>query len=131
MEIAPDTNVLIRAILLDDAQQAAVASQLLRSAQRVAISLPCLCEMVWVLRRNVKLSRAEVGLCVRDLLNAENVALNRQAVEYGLAIHDAGGDFADGIMAFEGGALGGHTFVSFDRQAVKLLAAQGWPARSL
>ena len=38
---------------------------------------------------------------------------------------EAGGDFADGVIAHEGRWLGGETFVSFDRQAVKLLAAQG------
>jgi len=40
---------------------------------------------------------------------------------------DAGGDFADGVIAHEGAWLGG-TFVSFDRQAVTLLQAQGHPS---
>ena len=44
---------------------------------------------------------------------------------------DAGGDFADGVIAYEGNWLGGETFVSFDRQAVALLAAQGKSARLL
>jgi len=46
-------------------------------------------------------------------------------VEAGLALLDAGGDFADGIMAHEGKWLGGETFVSFDKQAVGLLSKQG------
>ena len=37
---------------------------------------------------------------------------------------EAGGDFADGVIAFEGELLGGQEFVSFDQQAVKWLKAQ-------
>jgi predicted nucleic-acid-binding protein len=44
---------------------------------------------------------------------------------------DAGGDFADGIIAYEGNWLGGETFVSFDKNAVPLLTAQGHSARLL
>ena len=50
-------------------------------------------------------------------------------VEAGLAMLDAGGDFADGVIAYEGRWLGAETFVSFDRKAVEMLAAQGVPAR--
>jgi predicted nucleic-acid-binding protein len=42
---------------------------------------------------------------------------------------DAGGDFADGVIAHHGHLLGGDTFVSFDRRAVDLLASQGKAAR--
>lgn len=44
---------------------------------------------------------------------------------------EAGGDFADGIMAHEGNWLGGETFVSFDKQAVTLLKQQGQAAKLL
>ncbi len=57
-------------------------------------------------------------MTIRDLLDAGNVVMNRPAVEAGLAILEAGGDFADGIMAYEGNWLGGETFFSFDKQAV-------------
>jgi predicted nucleic-acid-binding protein len=59
------------------------------------------------------------------LLDTENVAMNRPAVEAGLALLEAGGDFADGVIAYEGSWLGGETFVSFDKKAVALLSAQG------
>ena len=78
-----------------------------------------------------KLSVADVALTIRDLLGAGNVVMNRPAVEAGLAVLEAGGDFADGIMAYEGEWLGGETFVSFDRQAVALLTQQGQAARLL
>jgi predicted nucleic-acid-binding protein len=42
-----------------------------------------------------------------------------------LALLDAGGDFADGVIAYEGSWLGADSFVSFDKKAVKLMEAQG------
>lgn len=131
MKISVDTNVLVRAVLQDDASQGEAAATLLRSASLIAVSLPCLCDLVCVLRRGAKLSVADVALTIRDLLGAGNVVMNRPAVEAGLAVLEAGGDFADGIMAYEGEWLGGETFVSFDRQAVALLTQQGQAARLL
>lgn len=131
MKISVDTNVLVRAVLLDDAQQADVAVKLLKDSSLIAIPLPCLCELVWILRRGAKLSKEDIALTIRDLLAAGNVVMNRPAVEAGLAILEAGGDFADGVIAFEGTWLGGETFLSFDKQAVDLVAQQGQAARLL
>ncbi|WP_265289136.1 PIN domain-containing protein [Verminephrobacter eiseniae] len=44
---------------------------------------------------------------------------------------EAGGDFADGVIAHEGHWLGGESFVSFDKKAAALLTAQGRSARLL
>ncbi|CAD0364726.1 hypothetical protein [Xanthomonas hortorum] len=65
------------------------------------------------------------------LLAAANVEVNRPAVEAGLLVLDAVGDFADGVIAYEGNWLGGETFVSFDKKAVALLTAQGQSTRLL
>jgi predicted nucleic-acid-binding protein len=48
-----------------------------------------------------------------------------------LALLDAGGDFADGVIAHEGSWLGADTFISFDKKAVKLMEAQGGSVRLL
>ncbi|MFY9958395.1 MAG: VapC toxin family PIN domain ribonuclease, partial [Bradyrhizobium sp.] len=58
-----------------------------------------------------------------------NVVVNRPAAEAGLALLDAGGDFADGVIAYEGTWLGADTFVSFDRKAIKLMERRGVSAR--
>jgi len=131
VKISVDTNILARAVLQDDLGQGKAASKLLREASLIAVSLPCLCELVWILRRGAKLTKEEIAVTIRDLLDAGNVVMNRPAVEAGLAILEAGGDFADGIMAYEGNWLGGETFVSFDKQAVELLTQQGEAARLL
>lgn len=51
MEIIADTNVLVRAIVADDPNQAEAAQQALLSASIVAISHIALCELYWVLSR--------------------------------------------------------------------------------
>jgi predicted nucleic-acid-binding protein len=128
MKISVDTNVLVRAVLQDDVKQGRAASKLLKEASLIAISLPCLCELVWILRRGAKLPKEDIAITLCDLLNAGNVVMNRPAVEAGLAILEAGGDFADGIIAYDGNLLGGETFISFDKQAVSLLRQQGQAA---
>lgn len=125
MKITADTNVLARAILQDDPGQCRTARELLKNATLIAVSLPSLCELVWILRQGAKLSKGDVSVAIRALLDAGNVVMNRLAVEAGLALMEAGGDFADGIMAHEGKWLGGETFVSFDKKAVSLLSKQG------
>lgn len=129
MKISVDTNILLRAVLQDDAKQGRTASKILKDASLIAVSLPCLCELVWILRRGAKLTKEDVAVTIRDLLHAGNVVMNRPPVEAGLAILEAGGDFADGIFAYEGNWLGGETFISFDKQALELLTQQGQAAR--
>jgi predicted nucleic-acid-binding protein len=128
MRVTVDTNLLIRAAVRDDAKQAAAAEKILRESEIIAVTLPCLCEFVWVLRRVYRLGTADIHAAVAALLNAGNVVVNRPAADAGMAMLDAGGDFADGLIAFEGQWLGGETFVSFDKQAVGLLKEQGQTA---
>lgn len=97
----------------------------------VALALPALCEFAWVLRSVYGFRAAEIGKAIRTLLAAENVETNRPAVEAGLAVLNAGGDFADGVIAYEGRWLGAETFVSFDKEAVERLRAQGVSVRLL
>lgn len=125
MKITADTNVLIRAVVKDHPAQAEAASDILRRATLIAIPLPCLCEFVWVLRRAYDFNDTDIAAAMRALLATDKVATNRPAAEAGLAHHEAGGDFADGVIAYEGTWLGGETFASFDRKATTLLARQG------
>ncbi len=125
MKVAVDTNVLIRAVVRDDPAQARAAIKVLTKAELIAIALPCLCEFVWVLRSVYGFQTADAATAIRALLTTANVEMNRPAVEAGLSMLEAGGDFADGVIAYEGNWLGGETFVSFDKKAVALLAAQG------
>jgi predicted nucleic-acid-binding protein len=131
MKITVDTNVLIRAVVRDDEIQAMAADRILKSAEVIAVTLPCLCEFVWVLRRLYEFDREDIAAAIRALADTANVTLNRPAVEAGLAVLNAGGDFADGLIAYEGNWLGAETFVSFDKKAVTLLAKQKYETRLL
>jgi predicted nucleic-acid-binding protein len=125
MKITADTNVLVRAITEDHEQQSRAAQAALRKAEMVAIPIAALCELVWVLSQGYKIPTRDIAEAVRRLINAANVAVNRPAAEAGLALLDVGGDFADGVIAYEGNWLGADTFASFDKKAIKLLEAQG------
>jgi predicted nucleic-acid-binding protein len=125
MKITPDTNVLARAITGDDKRQSPVAQALLADAEAIALTLPALCELVWVLARGYKISAPNIAKAIRRLLNASNALVDRPAAEAGLALLDRGGDFADGVIAYEGRWLGADVFVSFDKTAVRLLSEQG------
>src|SRR5438034_694577 len=116
MKITPDTNLLVRAITGDDARQSKIAQSELERADSVALALPALCELVWVLSRGYRIGSAQIMECIRRLIDSTNVVANRAAVEAGLALLEAGGDFADGVIAYGGASLGADVFVSFDRQ---------------
>ena len=131
MNITADTNVLVRAAVRDDRRQADAAARLLRGAELIAVPLPALCEFVWVLDRIYNFTRGEIAEAIMALIDTSNVAVNRPAVEAGLAILRSGGDFADGIIAFEGRWLGGEVFASFDKQAVTRLTRLGHATRQL
>jgi len=125
MKITADTNVLVRAVTEDHVHQSKAAQMALKKADVVALAIPALCELVWVLSQGYKIPSGEVAEAIRRLINGANVAVNRPAAEAGLALLDAGGDFADGVIAYEGSWLGADSFVSFDKKAVKLMEAQG------
>jgi predicted nucleic-acid-binding protein len=131
MKITADTNVLVRAMTGDDERQSKIAQAELAKADVVALALPALCELVWVLSQGYKIPSAEIAEAIRRLMNGVNVLVNRPAAEAGLAQLDAGGDFADGVIAHEGSWLGADTFISFDKTAVKLMEARGESVRLL
>lgn len=131
MKVAVDTSVLVRAVVRDHPAQARAAAKLLTDAELIAVALPCLCELVWVLRSVYDFQSADVAAAIRALIATANVEMNRPAVEAGLSMLDAGGDFADGVIAYEGNWLGGELFVSFDKKAAALRKAQGQSARVL
>ena len=115
MLVAVDTNVLIRLFVDDDPAQTKIAMETLETAEAIAIGLQALCEFAWVLGSHYKTARSDIAASIRRLLDTRNIVVNRPAVEAGLAMLDAGGDFADGIIAYEGSWLGASAFVTFDR----------------
>lgn len=125
MKITSDTNILLRLVVGDDQLQQKAALTAVKEAELVTIPIHALCEFVWVLGRGYKRNRAEAATAIRALLGMPNIMVDQPAVAAGLAVLEAGGDFADGIIAFEGRRLGAETFLTFDREAADILRARG------
>jgi predicted nucleic-acid-binding protein len=131
VKITADTNILVRAVTEDHAVQSRAAQSALQAAETVAVSISALCELVWVLSQGYKIKSSDIAETLRGLLISANVVVDQPAAQAGLAMLDAGGDFADGVIAYEGRWLGAETFVSFDRKAVRLMNDQGRSAHLL
>ena len=98
MRITADTNVLVRAVTEDHVLQSKAAQAALKAAELVAIPIPSLCELVWVLSQGYKIPPRDIAEAIRRLTNSANVVVNRPAAEAGLALLEAGGDFADCLL---------------------------------
>ncbi len=131
MKVTADTNVLLRVMLQDDPGQSEVAQAALREATLVAVTLPTLCEFAWVLSQGYKQAPSQIALAIEALLTIKTVRTDHAAVEAGLAMLGLGGDFADGVIDYEGRRLGGETYLIFDKKASKLVSGSGRKVRLL
>jgi len=118
---ALDTNVLIRFITTDDALQTAVAERVFVEAHRdrehLYISVPVMCELVWVLKNAFRQTRAEIvkvidGLMEDNLFQIEHRPLVFRALD--LYRHGKA-DFADYLIGVSGLHAGCRDTVTFDR----------------
>ncbi len=102
MKITVDTNILIRAVVRDDKKQAQVAATLLRDAEIIAVSPGLLVRIRLGAARLYKFEQQDISAALEALLNAASVAVNRPAVDAGLAVFKAGGDFCRWIDRLRG-----------------------------
>jgi len=89
-----------------------------------------MCELVWVLSGGYRVKPDNILKTIEALLGSPQINVNEDEIEAGLAMMRKGGDFADGVNAYTGRHMssGNIIFASFDKKAVRLLAAQGIPA---
>ena len=131
MKLIADTNIILRMIIRDDEPQARAVDQLMLDVEWLVIPLASLCEFAWVSRSRYRRRSGEIGDAIRALIAMDGVIVDRPAVAAGLAMLDAGGDFADGAIAASGQQMGGEVFASFDRDAVDQLDRAGFPVLRL
>lgn len=118
--LAVDTNVLVRIITEDDAEQSPRARRLV-AENEVFISKTVLLELEWVLRRTYRLPADEVLQHLRSVAR-----LSQATVEDAIQVADAldwsdqGMDFADALHLAAATARDCEALASFDR---KLAAA--------
>jgi predicted nucleic-acid-binding protein len=119
--IALDTNVLVRFLVEDDAEQTARARTLLQRAvdEQSVCYVPeiVLCELVWVLSSAYRISRAEIALHLGSLLRARSLAFrSTDLVARALAAFREGrGDFSGYLIREESRASGCDVVVTFDK----------------
>ena len=123
--IALDTNVLVRYLVLDDAQQAEAARRLLEgltSRNQGFVCREVTTELVWVLQRAYHFTRAQISDVLIELVAsdalvfeaAEDVA--RAALRYPLG----GPDFADLMILFAAERARATPVHTFDRAFSRL-----------
>lgn len=123
--IGIDTNVLVRFLVKDDAQQAAAAKALFdaRSArgEPIRIGLVVLAETAWVLRSRYGVGRNELSRVLDELIEDPLIDLQDEAAvsvasrEFGESVLE----FADLLIAAVNDLHGCSTTMTFDRRATR------------
>ena len=121
-----DTNVLIRYLLQDDAEQSVVANEFfetkISALEKGFVCSVVLCEVVWVLRRSYAVERHAIAEILSRLLS-----LDRIEVEHEECAIRAVSDFAEGTADFSDYYLArvnkekhhAATTVTFDKNAAQ------------
>lgn len=124
--IGLDTNVLARAILIDDAAWSPVAQRFLTNDltpdRPGYINLVTLAELIWTLRKSGGYNRVKLAEVVMGLLAAQNLVVERaDLVARALFSFQAGGPgFADCMIAELNSAAGALETVTIDGKAGKI-----------
>jgi len=121
-----DTNVLVRLLIRDDAEQFARAQELIKresDAKRpVLISLLVLVETEWVLRSRYKLSKRDILATLDRLLNSRDVCFEDESTVVGAVFiwPDAPVQLADCLIGLRYRELRCRGTGSFDAGALEL-----------
>lgn len=103
--IAPDTNVLVRLLVADDAEQTARARLMFESAD-VLILKTVLLETEWVLRSRYGLERDYIAAFFHNLAETAGIAMEHEdACRAALAAYADGMGFADAMHAASATAM--------------------------
>lgn len=118
--LAVDTNVLVRIVTEDDAEQSPKARRLV-AENEVFISKTVLLELEWVLRRTYRLPANEVLQHLRSFARLHQATVEDAThVAEALAWSDQGMDFAEALHLASTNTDDCEAFATFDR---KLAAA--------
>ncbi len=120
-----DTNVIVRFLMKDDAEQAALANTVFAGFTTAAPGFVCrevLLELVWVLQKIYRLPRGDIADAIEGLLGARELVV--EAADHVAVAVDrlrkGGAGFADQMVALAGQGAGCGKTVTFDRKAAGL-----------
>ena len=120
-----DTNVIVRFLMKDDADQAARATKVFAEFATAAPGFVCrevLVELVWVLQKIYRLPRTDIADAIEGLLGAREIVVE-SADQVAVAVdrlRKGGAGFADQMIALAGQGAGCRATVTFDRKAAGL-----------
>ncbi|MDQ0457063.1 PIN domain-containing protein [Rhizobium paknamense] len=122
--IGIDTNVLLRFLLADDAEQFEAAKHFIseRSVDDPAyISLVVVAEMAWVLKRSYRFSNADIVDVLRKLVPAEQFLFEDEDILDAMIEDETlrQSDLSDRIVAHLALRQGASRVVTFDRKAAR------------
>lgn len=121
--IGLDTNVLVRYIVQDDAEQAAHAEALIEercTAENPGrIDAVVMCELVWVLEGGYRYSREVVAPVLRQLLGTAELSVETPHLAWAAvrAYEKDGADFADYLIGARNKEAGCSATFTFDKRA--------------
>ena len=122
--IALDTNVWVRFVTNDNADQAEKAVKLLQNSEAVLVPKTVLLEMEWVLRAVYGLPARSIELAMLNILGLPNV--HAEAPEHivnALDYYRGGMDFADALHLAGSGTI--DAFYAFDDKFIKVAKKLG------
>jgi len=130
---AYDTNVIVRLVLGDDPQQAALAADIWRNSLAqgdIYLSQIVLVELAWVLAASAKLSRDRIASELHRLISIDGIVIEHESLVFeALACYQhSSADFSDCLIlasARGANALPVHTFDRrFSQQADVVLVTE-------
>lgn len=121
--ISLDTNVVLRLIVRDDAEQAERAMRLV-SASTCFVADTVLLETAWMLRSLFGPDRARIHAALVGIVGLENVVVaDPERIRLALQWFGEGLDFADALHL--AGSQHASSFVTFDRRMLRRAKGRG------
>ena len=123
--IALDTNVLVRYLVDDDAEQAEASRTLLDALTPARPGFVCrevMVELVWVLKRTYGHSRERIAGVLEDLVATDGLVVEEAAdvARSAMRYRRGGADFSDLMIAAAAERAGARPLYTFDRRAARL-----------
>jgi predicted nucleic-acid-binding protein len=117
-----DTNVLVRYLVQDDAEQGRKAARFVAEACSAEspglINRIVMCELVWVLESAYGYARGRIALALEQILRTAQFRIEDHSEMWSsLREYQAGADFADALIGAVNRRLGCTETVTFDRKA--------------
>lgn len=122
---AIDTNILIRFLMRDDAQQANLAYGLLKQTEQrgelLFVPIAVVLEMIWVLESAYGISREEIIASINDLLSMPIFMFETQTAvqKFVVSARKNNFDLSDLLLAHSAAHANCNKVYTFDKKALK------------